>query len=220
MIYTKKVFVAKKCVNCSLEFYPKSSLGKYCSQYCKIKSETNKRSNKPTIKVCNHCKKEFAPYTSLDKFCSANCRVDNLKSKRTKNWNKESVEKIKGKGNPCYRNGYSSQGTRMNAVGLREFQKNREQYINEIKEKYGFIFCERCKRSDLKLEAHHIIFRSEKPYHEHLHSKVNITMVCVSCHNWYHKVKSNRDQLVIDRELNKYFGDDVLDKQNDKFKSS
>ena len=212
LISKKKIFESKNCIICNKDFIPKTSVNICCSHECKVKNDINKQSNKPKSKVCKNCDKEYIPYTSLDKFCSANCRIDNQKKGRKFKWSKESIEKRSGKNNPAYKHGLKIIGTKQNNDGLREFQRNRKEYINDIKEKYDYVFCEKCNKSNVKLEAHHIIYRSEKPYHKYLHKKINITLVCVKCHNWYHNKKSNRNEIVIERKLNEYFGNDVLDK--------
>jgi 5-methylcytosine-specific restriction endonuclease McrA len=135
-----------------------------------------------------------------------------MKSKRAWRWSKESVNKITGKNNPCYRNGESMRSVKKDATGLKLFFKNRNEYKASLIDKNGSLWCERCGSTSSKLEAHHIIYRSEKPRHKHLHSKENIILLCVPCHNWFHKSKSNRNELVLERKLNLLFGDSVLDK--------
>ena len=45
----------------------------------------------------------------------------------------------------------------------------------EMIEKYWYRFCECCWiNQSLRWEHHHIVFRSEKPWHEFLHNKLNI----------------------------------------------
>jgi len=208
----KKSYKPRICKVCLNAFMPVSIRNIHCSKACKIKADMLKQSHKPKTKTCQFCKNEFKPYTSLDKFCSANCRVANVKSKRTWNWTPEMTNKILGKNNPCYRNGQSVRGAKRDSSGLRLFFRNRDEYKQDFIEKNGGLWCEKCGNPSLRLEAHHIIYRSEKPKHEHLHSKQNILLLCVPCHNWYHKSKSHRNQIVIDRGLNLLFGDDVLDK--------
>jgi hypothetical protein len=209
---SRKVYKEIECAICKKSFLPKSIVSKTCSYDCKKILDNKKRTNKPEFKNCKVCNKEFKPYTTLDKFCSANCRVENHKSGRTKRWSKESVERRKGVNNPAYVHGERSNQKFRSAEGLKKFKRNRAEYIQEMIDKHGYKFCERCNRSDSKLEAHHIVYRREKPNHENLHDKINITIVCVKCHNWYHNKKGNRNELVEKRELNKYFGNDILDK--------
>lgn len=86
---------------------------------------------------------------------------------------------------------------------------------NELKEAQimsnGCTFCEVCFMN-LQVDAHHIVFRSEKPHHPEIHSKVNLILVCRKHHVWFHKSKGNRNKIVEDRKLNEIFGQDVLDK--------
>lgn len=208
----KKYFEKIKCAVCGNEFIPKSSTMKYCSNWCKYQSEIQKRSKKPKTKICKFCGKEFMPYTSLDKFCSANCRNENVKSKRSKNWGKEKCKSIMGEKNPCYRNGLRTSVSKQNGVGLHKFRRNYVELKSKMLNDDGFLHCEFCDITDKKLEAHHIIFRSEKPNHEFLHEKINIILVCVKCHNLFHKHKNTRNEIVKKRELNLLFGNDVLDK--------
>lgn len=209
---TKRFLEKMNCKICGTSFMPKSIKSAYCSDGCAYQAELSRRSKKPKTKKCSFCKKEFAPYTSLDKFCSANCRVNNVKSRRKRNWTSEQVSKRTGKNNPCYRNGLRCSDVSVDGTGIRLFHANRDEYKREFIEKNGCLWCEKCGDSNAKLEAHHIIYRSEKPAHAHLHSKQNILLVCVKCHNWFHKSKSNRNSLVEERRLHLLFGNDVLDK--------
>lgn len=201
-----------KCIICENVFIPKSYVNCCCSLKCKFKYGNLKISKKSKVKTCINCNKEYKPYTSLTKYCSANCRVENIKKKRKSNWSNESVEKRKGINNPAYKNGDRVFGKKVNANGLRLFQKNKKEYINQMIENNGYTFCEKCKQTNNKLEGHHIIFRSEKPNHQNLHDKINITLVCVKCHNWYHQKKGNRNDIVKERNLHLIFGNDVIDK--------
>lgn len=209
---SRNYYEDKECIICSNVFTPKSSVNICCSEKCGTTYDVRKRSKKPKFKNCNNCQKDFLPYTSLDKFCSANCRVENEKKKRKFNWSLGSTQKRNGVNNPGYKHGLSMRGTKPNSDGLREFQRNRKEYIEDMQQKFGYLFCERCNQSNKKLEAHHIIYRSEMPKHEYLNQKINITLVCVLCHNWYHKKKSNRNSLAEQRNLNLYFGEGVLNK--------
>jgi hypothetical protein len=167
---------------------------------------------KPKIKNCKTCQGEFVPYTSLDKFCGFLCRVQNQKASRKYNWSPEKVEKRKGINNPAYKNGGRCLGVKQDNAGDKLYRKNRDAYKEEIINEKGYICCEKCGRNDGRIETHHIVYRSEKPNHEHLHSKENLIFVCVLCHNWFHKAKGNRNELVQERKLNLLFGNDILDK--------
>lgn len=207
----RKVFKIKKCKVCDSEYMPKSSIQIYCSYKCSYQVEKNKRSNKPEFKKCAYCENEFKPYTSLDKYCSANCRIDNQKSKRSKNWNKKSCENITGKKNPAYRNGNYSRGNRKSAEGERKYQKVRDGMRTKMIEKHGYLFCERCNtNTTYQWEMHHIVYRSEKPRHEHLHSERNLVNLCIKCHNWFHNKKSRRNDIVKERGLVELFGQEIV----------
>lgn len=200
------------CKVCSSEFIPKNDRVICCSPACAYQIQLIRRSKKPKTKECPVCSKQFTPYNSLDKFCSASCRIENMKSKRSKRWRPESVKKRMGKDNPGYKHGLSVRGSKQDGTGLRLFHKRRDEYRQEMKEAFGYLFCERCGVTNSKFEAHHIVYRSEKPRHEHLHDKKNILNLCVKCHNWYHIHKNNRNEVVEKRELHLLFGNDVLDK--------
>jgi len=75
----------------------------------------------------------------------------------------------------------------------------------------GYIECQACgATSSIKYETHHIIFRSEKPGHPHLHDKQNLVVLCIGCHNHWHKHKSARSEILIDRRLDELFGLDII----------
>lgn len=49
---------------------------------------------------------------------------------------------------------------------------------------HGYWFCDKCKTNDAyHFSMHHIVYRSEKPKHEHLHNKRNLIDLCEKCHN-------------------------------------
>lgn len=80
----------------------------------------------------------------------------------------------------------------------------RREYIAYLLEKNGFLFCERCI-SNKPSDVHHIIFRSECPGEKALQAQENLILLCRSCHEWFHKEKKNRDDLVRERKLWKIF---------------
>lgn len=202
-----------KCAYCENEFDSKSTRHKFCSRKCSTKSETNRRSKKPLTKICGCCNKEFTPYTSLDKFCSANCRIENMKSKRSKRWSKESTEKIMGKNNPSYKSGMYSRSNSRTDEGQKQYLRTRNQLRAEMILNHGYLFCEKCgTNKTYQWEMHHVIYRSEKPLHKYLHDKRNLINLCMKCHNWFHKNKSNRNEIVEERKLYELFGDDIRDK--------
>lgn len=205
-------FTHKNCLLCGTVFLPITKVNKFCSRACKYKHGLSVNRKNLVLKKCGFCEAEFKPYTSLDKFCSAKCRIEKMKSKRSKRWSKASVEKRMGKNNPAYVHGMNTIGSKVDSTGLRLFRKNRDEYKNKMISDVGYLYCERCKRSNVRFETHHIVYRSEKPKHEYLHNPINLIVVCVSCHNWYHSKKGNRNELVISRKLNEYFGNDILNK--------
>jgi hypothetical protein len=208
----KKNYSEKKCKVCDRLFTPISTLNKYCGYKCKAKADLNARSKKPHTKKCKNCNKIFKPYTSLDKFCCANCRVDSVKSKRSKNWNATSAKNRCGKNNPAYIHGKATYNAKKCGVGERLYLKNRDEYRLEMIEDHGYLFCERCGITNTRFDMHHIIYRSEKPLHQHLHNKLNFINLCRLCHSWFHKSKTNRNQLVLKRNLSRLFGNDILNK--------
>jgi hypothetical protein len=87
-----------------------------------------------------------------------------------------------------------------------KFQRMCSIMNNEMVEKYWYRFCEYCWiNQSIRWEHHHIVFRSEKPWHEFLHDKLNTIHLCIKCHNEFHKNKSKRDSLMKDRWLDKIF---------------
>jgi 5-methylcytosine-specific restriction endonuclease McrA len=203
-----------KCVICETDFTQKTRVHIYCSKKCKSRAGNILISKKPNEKKCTHCSLNFKPYTSLDKFCSLNCRIENMKSKRSKRWNAESTLKISGKNNPSYKSGMYARSTKRNDEGQREFLRVRNEMRANMILKHGFLFCEKCNTTETyQWEMHHLIYRSEKPLHEHLHNPINLINLCMKCHNWFHKNKSNRNDIVESRKLYELFGDDVRDKK-------
>ena len=86
--------------------------------------------------------------------------------------------------------------------------KNRNEMVEEMQETYGYLFCQHCEKNQCgyKFEVHHIIFRSEAPDHEHLHSKKNLIIVGSNCHQWFHQKKDRRNYLIEKRGLYELFG--------------
>lgn len=138
-------------------------------------------------KKCVECNNGFYPYKSTDKFCSPKCKIKGSK-KSIKKTIKLSAEEKK-------------------------FKKNKKGIKQKMIDDYGFIFCQNCNTSNsMAFEGHHIVFRSEKPNHRNLHHKKNILIVCIQCHNDFHKEKGMRNEIVVERGLAKLFGNDVLNK--------
>lgn len=88
------------------------------------------------------------------------------------------------------------------------YSENRSELINEMMDKYGYLYCQKCGQNHcgFKFETHHIVFRSEAPDHPMLHSKRNLIIVGSDCHRDFHRDKSNRNKLVVDRDLETLFG--------------
>jgi hypothetical protein len=152
--------------------------------------------------ICKECKKSFlcAGWRN-PKFCSHKCFTDDAKKSRI------------GKKNPSYRNGLATKKAipwkTYNTKHLRSCSKYRKHFL----EKNDYLFCEHCKiNQSIKFEVHHIVFASEKPRHEYLHDFRNLIMVCINCHNNFHKAggKEMRKYLVEDRKLVELFGKDIL----------
>jgi hypothetical protein len=216
------------CERCGVEYMPVNKKQRFCKSTCntgkrvwypKTPKQAKVKEPKPTkIKViankkCQYCAKDFKPYTTLDKFCSATCRVNNVKSKRKFNWTKEQVEKRVGDKNPAYRNGMYARANTKTSIGQRLFNKNNKEIRQKQIDEAGHIYCEHCKTSNsLRFEGHHLIYRSEKPLHPNLHDKENIYILCIACHNLFHKDKGLRNELVKLRGLDKIFGNDILNK--------
>lgn len=94
-----------------------------------------------------------------------------------------------------------------------KYKKERDKLVDKQILDYGYITCQYCQRSSaFKFHVHHIIFRSEKPNHINLHNPLNLILVCNKCHDEFHKNKCLRNEIVKQRQLNKLFGNDVLDK--------
>lgn len=204
------------CLICGSEFIKAKTIGlKYCSPKCAYQGSLALRSDKPKLKVCQHCGSDYKPYSTLDKFCSSSCRIANMKSKRTFNRKPESAEKISGIKNPCYRNGMYTRTAKRSFKGHATYIANRDNLKAKMIEGYGFLFCEHCGvNNSMFWETHHIIYRSEKPWHPNLHDKPNLLHLCMQCHNDFHKSKDMRNAIVVERGLDKIFGQDVLDKMS------
>lgn len=118
-----------------------------------------------------------------------------------------------GENNPAYRNGNFVRGRKRINVGERIFIKNSKEIKQSMLDERGFIYCEFCETSNsLRFESHHLIYRSEKPEHENLHKKENLIILCIKCHNEFHKHKSLRNEIVKSRHLEHLFDVDILDK--------
>lgn len=91
------------------------------------------------------------------------------------------------------------------------YDKNRKELIDEMLDKFGYIYCQHCQKSRnvYKFEVHHIIFRSEAPEHPEIHNKRNLIILCSKCHkegkDSFHNQKNKRDYLIKSRKLDELF---------------
>lgn len=190
-----------KCKKCKKEFYiPGCRIGikKYCSRDCGQKDNWG---FKPKEKECKICGEKFIIKSQLrlnDKTCSKECWYKNNVriSKEYKIKKRKKKEDWKS-----YKNGNSAErGKHSRACS---------NYKKKFKEKYGYLFCERCKcniNATPRFETHHIIFASEASKHKNLHNDKNLILLCTSCHHFFHsKQRENRKELVISRGLDQLF---------------
>lgn len=201
-----------KCKICSNDFVQKTYNQLYCwSKECrkKVKYLSYKKdyekhkercignAKKPRYtKECDFCNKEFRTYSKIIITCSDKCYRERMARNRLWEWN------------PSYRNwAYTKESDKkIHKKWDRLFQKMCREMNEQMIEKYWYRFCECCwVNQSLRWEHHHIVFRSEKPGHEFLHSKENTIHLCIKCHNEYHKNKSKRDSLMKERWLDKIF---------------
>lgn len=151
--------------------------------------------------ICKECWKEFKAYQKTLKVCSKECQSIWLKTRRI--W----------ADNPSYRNwAYTKDGDKkIHRKWDKWFQSMCREINKEMEEKFWYRFCEYCWiNNSLRWEHHHIIFRSEKPWHEFLHDKRNTIHLCIKCHNNFHKDKNIRIPLIKERKLNELFWEQIL----------
>lgn len=72
-------------------------------------------------------------------------------------------------------------------------------------EKYWYTFCERCWVNNWLFSVHHIVYKSEAPRHNRLNDFRNLIILDNDCHRWFHEKKSNRNQIVKERDLERLF---------------
>ena len=205
--------IKRNCIICGKEFeiikktdeYGRFQSGfnsankKTCSYECfyKNKNEISRlhQEKRKTIKVERKCKQcgEIVISTkySIQNFCGGKfgqCYRDYFSKIR------------KGKANPSYRNGLAIQGKRTyTGIHLRACSKYRKDFL----EKHEYLFCEVCGgnvNSTPRFEVHHIYFASQKPKHKELHNFKNLIMVCIGCHNKFHKNELRDVFLRIEKE--------------------
>ena len=93
----------------------------------------------------------------------------------------------------------------------RQYIKTVEQIREQKLEEHGYWFCDKCLSNNAyHCSMHHIVYRSEKPKHEHLHDERNLIDCCEICHLWFHEKKDRRNYLIEQRNLTELFGNDIL----------
>jgi 5-methylcytosine-specific restriction endonuclease McrA len=84
--------------------------------------------------------------------------------------------------------------------------KNRKELIEDMKDEYGYIFCQSCGVSNsFAYEVHHLIFRSRAPRHYLLHDKINLIILCKDCHAKCHSNNEFSESLINKRNLREIF---------------
>jgi len=88
-------------------------------------------------------------------------------------------------------------------------------YRELMRDSYGFLFCEACGRNEngaWRLELHHIVYKSEAPYHKELENHRNKVLLCSRCHHEkaHGAKKEFRKHLVISRGLEELFDKKLL----------
>jgi 5-methylcytosine-specific restriction endonuclease McrA len=214
-VYYKKLkntYVIIQCMGCG-----KQIVKKFGSKFCydcliknkKISNDKYRRKNRKRLLVkkkkwykggkehiCSFCKNKFKrPISFITKYCSRKCFELDMMIKR------------KGKNNPAYRN-----GLRVDPYGYTSLHSRVcKEYRRKFLEKNENLYCENCYSNvAIKYETHHIVFASEKPKHKKLHNVKNLILLCIECHNNFHKNKKLRNKLIIDRRLNELFGGNFL----------
>jgi hypothetical protein len=133
-------------------------------------------------KFCKVCHTEFRQYKSTDKYCSFACQSKDAKPK------KQTLQALK------------------TIDAMKMFLRNKHALKLEQIEKKGHNYCEVCnEKNPFFLDAHHIVFRSERPKHPNLNDQVNILLVCRDCHNQFHEIKEKRNYLLEERNLKSIF---------------
>ena len=95
--------------------------------------------------------------------------------------------------------------------GSTRYYTNRDRLRREKIDGIGYWCCDKCGRNNTyNYSMHHIVYRSEKPKHEHLHNEKNLIDLCMKCHLWFHEKKDRRNYLIEERKLTELFGNDIL----------
>ncbi len=212
-----------KCTICDTEFIPKVFWHKACSKECRrtkdkdyMKKYNDKyykenrekifkqqESYKPNRFECLTCDKEFFVARKKAKFCSEKCKWINFS--KTRFW--------KNSHSYVHWMTISKEWRRIYNYKVNTFIKTCKELDERLINEKWYIYCEECWTTNtLRFEHHHLVYRSEKPKHKHLHDIRNIFMCCIKCHNQFHKDKSKRNDIVRERELHLLFWNDILDK--------
>lgn len=87
------------------------------------------------------------------------------------------------------------------------FSKNVIKIKQEQIEEYWYTFCQNhwCWTNNWLFSVHHIVYKSEAPKHPRLNDMRNLLICCDKCHKWFHNKKSNRNKIVIERNLEALF---------------
>ena len=92
-----------------------------------------------------------------------------------------------------------------------KYYKTRDRLRRDKMFTFGYWFCDKCKTNNqYHASMHHIVYKSEKPKHRHLHSSRNLIDCCEKCHLWFHEKKDRRNYLIEQRKLTELFGNDIL----------
>lgn len=152
------------CIVCNkaIKDYP-SKARKFCSMSCRNLLAKQRYKEKRLFKNCLICSKEFPTILSRikkqqGKYCSKKCS------------SLAQSDKMKGKGNPLWLGGISSDKERLRTYIWNKIKKN-------VYKRDGHT-CKICGVSNIKVSAHHIIpYRISKD-----DSMENLITVCNSCH--------------------------------------
>lgn len=97
------------------------------------------------------------------------------------------------------------------STSSKKYARNKEKMRRDKLDEFGYWFCDKCKMNNAyQMQIHHIVFRSEKPQHKHLHDRKNLIDLCQKCHMDFHDDKSSRNYLIEERGLLELFGQDIL----------
>ena len=183
------------CAICEIPFTAKRSDTKYCSEKCRTRQETIKRTEKkraerkPIIKCCEVCNGEFTVniYTPYQIYCSPIClnhamsrrAIEDGRNKEQYNKHKEKYAELKSKTDLVHKD------------KLR-FSSNKKHVL----ERDGY----RCTDCGIEkgLTIHHKdrSGSSEKPNND----MDNLVTLCRSCHMRYHSGENNGQFIQISKE--------------------